>query len=144
MLPTTHSFCTMMYGPEPIAVVIAVLGSSIASCSRKTKSGFSGEPIASSTSPKGWLSRISNVSAPVVTISLVNAIIVTPVGMRLAQRWIESTASFDVTGVPSWNLSPGRSLNFQVSPSALFSQPSSICGFGCSFSSNATSTSKTM
>ena len=87
-----------MNGPEPTAVVIAVFGSSIASASRVMNSGFSGPASVSSTSPNGLLSRISNVSAPVATISFVNCIIVTPAGMRLEKRRIDATASFAVTG----------------------------------------------
>ena len=109
-----------MKGPEPIAVVIAVFGSPSASASRVMNSGFSGPAKVSSTNPNGLLRRISKVSGPVATISFVNCIIVTPAGMRLEKRRIDATTSFAVTGWPSWNLSPGRSLNVQLRPSALF------------------------
>ena len=60
------------------------------------------------------------MSGPVATTSFANCIMVTPAGMRFEKRRIDATTSFEVTGWPSWNLRPGRSLNVQLRPSALF------------------------
>ena len=106
----THSSRTNMNGPEPIAVVIAVFGSSCASASRVMNSGFSDRPASPAPSPNGLLKRISNVSGPVATISFANCIIVTPAGMRFAKRRIDATASFAVTGLAVVELEPGAQL----------------------------------
>jgi hypothetical protein len=47
---------------------------------------------------------------------------------RLAQRFSEATTSALVTGLPSWNSRPSRSLKVQVSESFETPQVSTICG----------------
>ena len=83
-------------------------------------------PRTSSTGPKGLSSRISKVSGPVATTSLVNWRSVLPTGTRSPQRLSEATASFAWTGLPSLNCMPSRSLNRHRSPSVLFEYVSTI------------------
>ncbi|MNU01088.1 hypothetical protein D3C72_2443880 [compost metagenome] len=60
---------------------------------------------------------------------------------RFIQRVSDAMTSFVVTGWPSWNLRPGRSLNVQVSLSGAVSKLSTICGLGWRFESQAKSVS---
>jgi hypothetical protein len=64
-----------------------------------------------------------------------------PSTRRAAHRRSDWTASAAVTGEPSWNFWPARSLNVQVMPSALVEKLSTICGFGCILLSSAKSVS---
>ena len=54
------------------------------------------------------------------------ALIIWPMGSRVAHRLMLATASSARTGSPSWNLSPGRSWNVQTRPSADTSSASTI------------------
>ncbi len=60
---------------------------------------------------------------------------------RAPQRLSEAMTSSEVTGAPSWNLSPSRSVKVQVFLSSEVSQLSTICGCGFMFSSIANSVS---
>jgi hypothetical protein len=51
--------------------------------------------------------------------------------------------SSDVTALPSWKASPSRKVKVQVTPSALRSQRSIICGLGSQRSFTAKNVSKT-
>ena len=53
-----------------------------------------------------------------VTQSFWIALIIKPIWSRAAHRLRLATTSLASTGSPSWNLSPGRSRNVQVRPSA--------------------------
>ncbi len=87
-----------------------------------------GLPRASSTAPKGSLSSSVNVflsdaaSLPVAAVSSL------PSESFCPQRWIDTTQSSAVTGWPSWNLSPSRSVNDHFMWSRLTVYLSTICG----------------
>ena len=59
----------------------------------------------------------------------------TPIESRLPQRASEATTSSLVTGLPSWNSRPLRSLNVQSRLSGLTLHSSTICGWIFAFSS---------
>ncbi|MNN32616.1 hypothetical protein D3C81_1463390 [compost metagenome] len=58
-----------------------------------------------------------------------------PSTSRLPQRVSDAITSCAVTGVPSWNFSPGRSVKVQALLSALALYLSTICGRMMPFSS---------
>ena len=60
------------------------------------------------------------------------------------QRLSEATQSSAVTGAPSWNLSPSRSVKEYFMASLLTVCLSTICGCSLKFSSSANSVSKIM
>ncbi len=58
-----------------------------------------------------------------------------PIASRLPQRAIEATTSSPVTGLPSWNSSPSRSVKVHSRLSGLTVHLSTICGWMRLFSS---------
>ena len=72
--------------------------------------GEPGLPRVSSTSPNGCLSTMRKRSADGLSIVWVAAASRLPMGSRCSQRASEATTSSPVTGVPSWNFRPGRSV----------------------------------
>ena len=60
--------------------------------------------------------------------SSVRAISAWPNASRAPQRLIEATQSRASTFSPLWNISPSRSVSFQVLPSFSTTWPATICG----------------
>ena len=67
-----------------------------------------------------------------------------PIGSRFIQRSSDATQSRASTGSPSWNSRPSRSRMVQRRPLSSTLWPSTICGFGSSFSSRPYSVSNIM
>jgi hypothetical protein len=67
-----------------------------------------------------------------------------PSGRRADHRRMLAMQSAGRTGVPSWKMSPSRSVNRQVSRSSDNSWPAAICGCGTNRSSRPYSMSKTI
>ncbi len=64
-----------------------------------------------------------------------------PMPSRTPQRFSEAMTSSEVTGAPSWNFSPSRSVKVHVFLSSDTFQVSTICGCGFMVSSIAKSVS---
>ncbi len=105
------------------------------------KAGSAGLARTWSTGPNLLLKVSSKPRSPVATSDSACAIIAWPSVARFAQRITEATASLAVTGEPSWNFMPGRSVKLHFMPSGLTVHLSIICGFGSSLLSSAKSTS---
>jgi len=98
-------------GPEPIVSVMFLNGSVSASFSRRM-TGAVPALIASavSTKPKGSFRRSTNVLSSLALNSSTNGLIAWPSTSRTIQRFSEAMTSRVVTGCPSRNLRPGRSV----------------------------------
>ena len=94
-----------------------------------------GLPSASSTSPNGCDSSSVNVLRSLGASFAVWPASNRPSGSFLDQRLSDSTASSAVTGAPSWNLSPSRSVNDHFSPLFVDAYFSTIWGLMASCSS---------
>ena len=103
-----------------------------------------GLPSASSTRPKGVSRSIVNVFLSTGTILFSDAVISRPTWSRPPQRLIDATQSSAVTGVPSWNFSPSRSVNEYFIASFDTVYLSTICGLIFRSASSARSVSKIM
>jgi hypothetical protein len=68
-------------------------------------------PSASSNGGNGVFSRIRKLRSSITSMASVTPATACPTTSRFDQREIEAMQSFDLTGSPSWNLSPSRSLN---------------------------------
>jgi len=99
---------------------------------------------ASSTMPNGDFSSSTKVFASVAWSLPVAASSIRPSASRLPQRSSEATQSSAVTGAPSWNWRPLRSVNDHFIRSRLTVDLSTICGRGCRVTSLANSVSYTM
>jgi hypothetical protein len=69
-----------------------------------------GLPSASSTKPAGSFSVMRKPSLPVASILSTKVSSAPPIESRLPQRSSEATTSSPVTGAPSWNCRPVRSV----------------------------------
>ena len=100
-----------------------------------------GLPIESSTRPNGSFSTSWKVLSSILFHSFVAAASAWPIASFFDQRVSEAMASSEVTGAPSCHFKPSRSVNVQVSLSALVSYFSTICGwiFCCSSMANSVS-----
>ena len=67
-----------------------------------------------------------------------------PTASLAPHRLSEATQSSEVTGAPSWNLSPSRSVNGTSSHRLLTVYLSTICGWSFRFASSANRVSKIM
>ena len=98
--------------------------------------------MASGQSTLGWVSRITTVWSSGAVI---------PSGSRPGRppapgeatsgsrsRWKVYTTSAATNGLPSWKVTPSRSLNVHSVPVSLVSQRSARCGVGVRFSSSRT------
>ena len=100
-----------MNGPDPTAVVSGFIAS--VSASAFLRIAAMPEPLqasAISTKGNGVLNTIFTVSAPSASKEASAASMRRPSASRFIQRRIDGTTSAPVTGWPSWNLRPGRSL----------------------------------
>ena len=103
-----------------------------------------GLPSASSTRPKGLSSSMTKVFLSTGAILAVAAIRRRPTASLAPQRLSDATQSSAVTGWPSWNLSPSRSVNEYFMWSLLSLYLSTICGWSLRLPSSAKSVSKIM
>ena len=118
-----------MNGPEPTNSLICSVAGVSATRLGMMKGGMpEGLDKASSTRPKGSLSVSVKLLSPVTANSAPAAIKAWPRVSFLAQRWIDATQSSALTGVPSLNFRPGRSVKLQLLPSSEAVQLSTICG----------------
>ena len=99
---------------------------------------------ASSTMPNGCFSVSLNVFASITAHSAPAARMAPPKVSRDAQRWIDATASAGVTGLPSENFRPGRSVKVHCNWSFDVVYLSTICGWGRPLASCANSVSYTI
>ena len=132
-------------GPEPTTSLIWSLGSVAATRAGMMNAGLAdGLPMASSTRPNGVSSSMTKVLRSTGAIFDSEAISSRPSASLAPQRLSEATQSSAVTGAPSWNLSPSRSVNEYFIESLLTVCLSTICGCSFRFSSSAKSVSKIM
>jgi hypothetical protein len=126
-----------MNGPEPITSVSGVVVGILASRSGSTTGGKPDDfAMPSSTRPNGSFSVSVKVAGSTAFHSAAEiAVMARPMLSFEVQRCIEATTSAEVTGVPSENLRLGRSVKVQSLPSFDVVYLSTICGFGCPFSS---------
>ena len=121
------------------------LGSVAATRAGMMKDGLAdGLPSASSTRPNGVSSSITNVFLSVDAILDSEAIRSRPIASLAPQRLIDATQSSAVTGWPSWNLRPSRSVNEYFIASLLTVYLSTICGWSLRLPSSANRVSKIM
>ena len=92
----------------------------------------------------GFFMRQTSVLSSVASSASSRSATVWPIASRFIQRRNEATQSRASTGVPSWNSKPSRSRIVQRRPLSSTRWPSSICGFGSSFSSRPNSVSNTI
>ena len=100
-----------------------------------------GLPSDSSTRPYGSLSCMVKVLASTALNSLTKSMSFRPIASRAPQRLIEAMQSSGVTGVPSCQARPSRSVKVHSVLSAETSYLSTICGLTSLFSSVANSVS---
>ena len=100
-----------------------------------------GLPSDSMTAPNFSFSTIWKVLASTAFSSATFAHRMVPRLSRDAPRCSEAITSSVVTGWPSWNSSPSRSVKVQVSLSSLIFHVSTICGLILSSPSSANSVS---
>ena len=142
MSPGFHSSRLKTKGPEPVKSEICVLGSVSATRLGIMKGTFEeGLPSPSRTRPVGSFSLMTNVLASTTSMPATNVISFWPVASLAAQRLMEATQSSAVTGWPSCQSRPSRSVKVWVSWSADTSYLSTICGLISPFSSVANSVS---
>ena len=91
----------------------------------------------------GLCSRMRKARSLSATTSAVAAPSTRPNESRAIQRRMLATASRASTGVPSWNISPSRSVKRQVAPSSSTLCPAAICGCGRDCASSPYSVSNT-
>ena len=94
-----------------------------------------GLPSASRTKPQASPRKMRKVSGCGVSMRCTKVISAEPIASRLPQRCSEAITSSPVTGLPSWNSRPLRSLNVHRRLSSLTLQVSTICGLIFAFSS---------
>ena len=118
-------------GPEPSTSVSGALAGCLARRSGITTSGkLAGLARPSSTAPSGSFSVSVKLAGPVAFQSAPALARMRPMLSRPIQRCTEATASAAVTGLPSLNFRPGRSVKVQLLPSLLVVYLSTICGRG--------------
>jgi hypothetical protein len=103
-----------------------------------------GLPSASRTRPNGVSRSSVNVFLSTGAILLSAAIMRRPTASFAPQRLMDATQSSAVTGWPSWNLSPSRSVNDHFIESFDIVYLSTICGLIFRSASSANSVSKIM
>src|SRR5512133_1874087 len=107
-----------MNGPEPIASFSGDVVGILASRSGRITGGKpDGLARPSSTIPNGSLSVSVKVRASTAFHCAPALPMARPMLSRAPQRWIDATASAEVTLLPSENFRPGRSVKVQVRPS---------------------------
>jgi hypothetical protein len=94
-----------------------------------------GLPSASSTKPQASRRKMRNVFASGASMRSTKLISFWPIASRLPQRAIEAATSSPVTGLPSWNSRPSRSVKVHRRWSGLTVHLSTICGCTRLFSS---------
>src|SRR5262249_1368992 len=120
--PGFHSSFLNTKGPEPMNSEICVFGSVSATRFGIMNGTFElGLPGAGSTSPVGSLRTILNVLGLTTGMSFTNEYIFWPSESFAAHRLIDATQSSAVTGFPSCQRRPSRSVIVYVSLSALTS-----------------------
>ena len=130
-----------MNGPEPTNSLIWSVPGVSAMRLGMMKGLPEGFDSACSTTPVGDFSTIWKVLASTAFSSATFAHRMVPRLSRDAQRFSEAITSSVVTGWPSWNSSPSRSVKVQVSLSSLIFHVSTICGLILSSPSSANSVS---
>jgi hypothetical protein len=111
LFPGTHSAFTILKGPEPIGSSRFLNGSVFAMRSGMMNGTFDeGFASASSVSGKGFFSLRRKVLSLTAVQDSVASASFWPSASRFDQRSIEAMQSADLTGAPSWNLSPSRSV----------------------------------
>ena len=94
-----------------------------------------GLPSASIMKPLASPRKMRKVSGVGASILVTNCINAEPMASRLPQRCRLAMTSSPVTGLPSWNSRPLRSLKVHSRLSGLSVQLSTICGLTLPFSS---------
>ena len=94
-----------------------------------------GLPSASSMMPQASRRKMRKVSGAGESMRSTKVISFWPIASRLPQRSIEAITSSPVTGLPSWNSRPGRSVKVHRRLSGLTVHVSTICGLTWFFSS---------
>jgi hypothetical protein len=118
-----------MNGPEPVVSSICLSAGVSATRLGMMNGTFTlGLPNACSIIPNGSRSRMRKVRASTASIASLAAISFCPRASRLPQRASEAITSSLVTGLPSWNSSPSRSVKVQTLRSLPTSQRCTICG----------------
>ena len=127
--PGFHSSRLKTKGPEPVKSEICTLAGVSATRFGIMNGTFElGLPRAGRTRPVCSFSRMRKVLASTTTRSFTKDIIFCPIVSFWAQRLIEATQSSAVTGLPSCQTSPSRSVMVYVSLSALTSYLPTIWG----------------
>ena len=140
--PGFHSSFLNTNGPEPVKSEICVFGSVSATRFGIMKGTFEdGLPRPKVNSPVGSFSLTTKVFASCADIVSMKVISFCPSASRAPQRLIEAMQSSAVTGWPSCQTRPSRSVKVKVFLSALSSNFSTICGLISPFSSMAKSVS---
>ena len=130
-----------MKGPEPTNSLIWSPAEVSATRLGMMKGLPEGLASACSTTPVGALSTSWKVLASIALASASLAHRIWPRPSRTAQRFSDASTSSVVTGWPSWNSRPSRSVKVQVSLSGETVQVSTICGLIWRFPSSANSVS---
>ncbi|MDT4838695.1 hypothetical protein FQZ97_724580 [compost metagenome] len=136
--PGRKSSLASVKGPEPtISSICLSAGVSATRLGMMNGTSGLGLPSASSTTPKGCLNVMRKPLGPSAAMLSIASYIFWPSVSRLAQRASEAITSWEVTGAPSWNFRPGRSVKLHTLLSALALYLSTICGLMTPFSSIA-------
>ena len=112
MSPGFHSSFLNTNGPLPVKSLICSLG--LVSATRlgiMNGAADDGLPSPPSTSPVGELRLMRKVLASMIAKSFTKLIIFWPIASFAPQRLIDATQSSAVTGVPSCQSSPSRSVS---------------------------------